>query len=175
MLRKLHLFVVLFAMALFALTGCSDSDDDNPVVPPVSGGDTPGGGDTPVIPPVTASFTATFEGPGGHSNGAYGAVNAVHAASRALMALDKTVIAKTTTYKVTNFKGGNSVNSIAFDGAFTVEVTAANDKDLADFKTALETAVAKGVSDENTFRGRKVGDTNSSGGRIDVRGSVAQN
>lgn len=166
MLKNLRLLFALLALSVFAVTGCSSSSDDAPL---------------PVVPPggngVTASYTASFEGPGGHSNGAYGNVNAVHAAARAMTLLETEAAAlpATTTWKMSRFKGGSSVNAIAFDGFFTVDVTAADQAGIDAFKAALDSAVAKGVKAENDFRGKTEGETNSQGGRVDVRGSVTQN
>lgn len=117
------------------------------------------------------TFSVQFEGPGGHSNGAYGNVNAVHAAARAMQALDSVQVP--VSYEFSNFSGGNSVNSIAATGEFKVTARG-SDADLAAFKTILETAVQKGVTDENAFRGIAEGATNANGGRLDVRGSVSE-
>ncbi len=163
MFKKIRLFFALSAISMLALAGCSSSGDDPVVIPP-SGS-------------VSASYEAAFEGPGGHSNGAYGNVNAVHAAARAMALLETEAAAlpATTRWTMSRFKGGNSVNSIAFDGAFTVKVEAADQAGIEAFKAALESAVAKGVKAENDFRGKTEGETNSQGGRVDVRGSVTQN
>ena len=65
-----------------------------------------------------------FQGPGGHSSGAYGRVSALHAAARAVILIQKALPAGS--YQITNLTGGNSVNSIASDGLIEMKLTAAN-------------------------------------------------
>ena len=158
MIKKIYLLLIVLAVSVFALTGCPSNKN--------AGGSK-----------VTASYTASFEGPGGHSNGAYGNVNAVHAVARAMVSLEKetATLPKGTAWKVSQFKGGSSVNAIAFDGAFTVAVEASNQAGLDAFKAALDAAVANGVKAENDFRGKTAGEVNSQGGRVDVRGKVTKN
>lgn len=63
---------------------------------------------------ASAVSAATYEvfitGPGGHSNGSYGNTNAVHAGSRAVLELEKALPCAV----ITDFKGGATVNAIAF-------------------------------------------------------------
>ncbi|MBO7172934.1 MAG: peptidase dimerization domain-containing protein [Burkholderiaceae bacterium] len=106
---------------------------------------------------VSTVLTVDLLGPGGHSNGAYGRTNAVHAASRAILEIEK-AIPSTKECVVSNFNGGNSVNSIASDGHFTVSLKAKNAKALEALKAKVQTAVQKGVEAENQFRGVKPGD-----------------
>lgn len=106
---------------------------------------------------VSAVLTVDLLGPGGHSNGAYGRTNAVHAASRAILEIEKS-IPSSKQCVVSNFNGGNSVNSIASDGHFTVSLKAKNAKALNALKEKVQNAVQKGVDAENQFRGVKPGD-----------------
>lgn len=152
-----RILIIAMVPFVFMFTWACSSSKDN------------GGGGGGTLPSKT--FSVQFEGPGGHSNGAYGNVNAVHAAARAMQALDSAEVP--VSYVVSDFSGGNSVNSIAATGEFKVTATG-SESDLAAFKTILETAVQKGVTDENDFRNIASGDTNSGGGRIDVRGSVSE-
>ena len=62
----------------------------------------------------TGRLVVEFQGPGGHSNGAYGRTSALHAASRTVIRIQQTLPAGS--YVMTNLTGGNSVNSIASDG-----------------------------------------------------------
>ena len=62
------------------------------------------------------SVSVSIIGPGGHSNGDYGNVNAVHAAARSIMLIEKSVPDAV----VTAVTGGNSVNSIAAYANFRV-------------------------------------------------------
>ncbi len=106
---------------------------------------------------VTGVMDVQIQGPGGHSNGAYGRTNALHAAARAIMEIEKALPdAKGVT--VTNLNGGNSVNSIAQDGNFRVTLKAKGEKALAEMKDKVRAAVAAGVAAENAFRNAKEGD-----------------
>ena len=105
-------------------------------------------------------LTVTIEGPGGHSNGNYGNVNAVHAAARAIEA----IVARVPSAHITNFNGGASVNAIAADARFQVDV---NEADVENVKAAL----AQGCEAENAFRGVKAGEVRQ-GVASDIRWKV---
>ena len=103
---------------------------------------------------VSASvYEVNFTGPGGHSNGNYGNTNAVHAASRAVLELEKVLPCAV----VSNFKGGATVNAIAGDAAFRVDTAACTDKN-ADEAALIQKAVKAGSDKENAFRNVKEGD-----------------
>ena len=104
---------------------------------------------------LAASSTLTVDilGPGGHSNGDYGNVNAVHAAARAVMNVEKAVPDAV----VSHINGGVSVNAIAADGHFKVSLNAKDEKEMAQLKQKVEAAVKKGVDAENAFRSVKPG------------------
>lgn len=106
---------------------------------------------------VGAVLTVDLAGPGGHSNGHYGRTNAVHAAARAILEIEK-AIPSSRECVISNFSGGNSVNSIASDGHFTVSLKAKNAKALDALKAKVQVAIQKGVDAENQFRGVKLGD-----------------
>lgn len=108
---------------------------------------------------AASTFTVSIEGPGGHSNGDYGNVNAVHAGARAVTALG----AALPDAVIAGMKGGATVNAIASDCTFTV--TVADDKAAA-AKPIVEKTVQDAVAAENAFRGIKKGDT--------VRGAPAE-
>ena len=78
-----------------------------------------------------------FQGPGGHSFGAYGRVSALHAAARAVLLMQQTLPAGS--FQITNLTGGNSVNAIASDGLIELKLTAGS----ASAYEALVTAVTK--------------------------------
>lgn len=106
---------------------------------------------------ATTEVFVDLQGPGGHSNGAYGRTNAVHAAARAVMEIEK-AIPDGSQYMISDFNGGNSVNSIASNGHFKVTLTAKDDAGLKALKTKVEKAVKTGVDSENAFRNVKPGD-----------------
>ena len=105
-------------------------------------------------------LTVDITGPGGHSSGDYGRVNAVHAAARSIEAI-RTAVPEAV---VTDLNGGATVNSIAADAHSKVSVPAE--------KAALvKEAVKKGCDAENAFRGVKEGES-ANGLRQDIRFSV---
>jgi metal-dependent amidase/aminoacylase/carboxypeptidase family protein len=110
-----------------------------------------------------------FQGPGGHSSGAYGRVSALHAAARAVILIQKALPAGS--YVITNLTGGNSVNSIASDGLIEMKLTAANAAAYKELVAAVTKAAAEGAAAENAFRGVKAGDL-TSGAPATVRSIV---
>lgn len=108
---------------------------------------------------AATTYTVTIEGPGGHSNGDYGNVNAVHAGARAVTALGQALPDAV----IASMKGGATVNAIAADCTFTV--TVADDKAAAT-KPVIEKTVSEAIAAENAFRGVKKGDL--------VRGAPAE-
>ena len=81
---------------------------------------------TPAFAQKSGGVRIEFQGPGGHSFGAYGRVSALHAAARTMILLQKALPAGS--YQITNLTGGNSVNAIASDGLVELKLTAANAK-----------------------------------------------
>lgn len=112
------------------------------------------------------TLAVSIEGPGGHSNGNYGNVNAVHAAARSIMAIEKAVPDAV----VSGVNGGNSVNSIASDARFIVMLTGET-SDLKAKADKVKAAVAEGCTAENAFRGVKAGDQKN-GVAADIRWTV---
>lgn len=68
--------------------------------------------------------TVTFSGPGGHSFGAFGMPNPMHALGRAIAAIAELRVAATpkTTFSVGIVSGGTTVNSIAASAAFQLDM-----------------------------------------------------
>ena len=97
------------------------------------------------------TLTVEILGPGGHSNGNYGRTNAVHAAARAALAIEKTVPDAV----ITDVKGGVSVNAIAGDASFKVVLPQG---DVTTLTKKVTQAVKAGCDAENAFRGVKTGD-----------------
>jgi tripeptide aminopeptidase len=92
-------------------------------------------------------YRVTFSGPGGHSYGAFGMPNPVHAMGRAIAAVsDLQVPARPkTTFNVGRVGGGTSVNAIAFESWMEVDLRSESPDALADldqrFTQAMEAAV----------------------------------
>ena len=110
-----------------------------------------------------------FQGPGGHSSGAYGRVSALHAAARAVILIQKAL--PSGSYQITNLTGGNSVNSIASDGLIELRLNASNAASYKELVEAVTKAAAEGAAAENAFRGVKAGDL-TAGAPATVRSKV---
>ena len=93
-------------------------------------------------------YRVTFKGPGGHSYGAFGLVNPVHALGRAIAAVADFQVPSEpkTTFNVGRIGGGTSVNSIAYEAWMEVDLRSADQASLvsvdAKFHKAVETALA---------------------------------
>ncbi len=111
---------------------------------------------SPAFAQQSGNLRIEFQGPGGHSFGAYGRVSALHAAARAVILMQKVLPAGS--YQILNLTGGNSVNAIASDGLIEIKLTAANAAAYQTLVTAVTKAVNEGADDENKFRGVKKGD-----------------
>ena len=111
---------------------------------------------SPAFAQKSGGLKIEFQGPGGHSSGAYGRVSALHAAARAVILIQKALPAGS--YVITNLTGGNSVNSIASDGLIEMKLTAANAAEYQKLVAAVTKAAAEGADAENKFRGVKAGD-----------------
>lgn len=112
------------------------------------------------------SVSVSIIGPGGHSNGDYGNVNAVHAAARSIMLIEKAVPDAV----VSDIQGGNSVNSIAASADFIVTITG-DEASLKAQADKVKAAVEEGCKAENAFRGVKTGEVRN-GVASDIRWSV---
>jgi metal-dependent amidase/aminoacylase/carboxypeptidase family protein len=114
---------------------------------------------TPAYAQQSRNLRVEFQGPGGHSSGAYGRVSALHAAARAVILIQKALPAGS--YQITNLTGGHSVNAIASDGLIELKLTAGSAAAYKALVTAVTTAAAEGAAAENAFRGVKTGDLTS--------------
>ena len=124
---------------------------------------------TPAFAQQSRGLRVEFQGPGGHSSGAYGRVSALHAAARAVILIQQALPAGS--YQITNLTGGNSVNSIASDGLIELRLIATNAAAYQKLVAAVTKAAADGAAAENAFRGVKPGDL-TSGAPATVRSIV---
>jgi metal-dependent amidase/aminoacylase/carboxypeptidase family protein len=114
---------------------------------------------SPAFAQQSGALKIEFQGPGGHSSGAYGRVSALHAAARAVILIQKALPAGS--YVITNLTGGNSVNSIASDGLIELRLSASSAAAYKELVEAVTKAAAEGAAAENAFRGVKPGDLTS--------------
>lgn len=112
------------------------------------------------------SVSVSIIGPGGHSNGDYGNVNAVHAAARSIMLIEKAVPDAV----VSDIQGGNSVNSIAASADFIVTIMG-DEASLKAQADKVKAAVEEGCKAENAFRGVKTGEVRD-GLAADIRWTI---
>ena len=105
------------------------------------------------------TLAVSIIGPGGHSN-------AVHAAARSIMLIEKAVPDAV----VSDIQGGNSVNSIAASADFIVTITG-DEASLKAQADKVKAAVEEGCKAENAFRGVKTGEVRN-GVASDIRWSV---
>ncbi len=101
-------------------------------------------------------YRVTFKGPGGHSFGAFGMANPVHALGRAIAAVSDFQVpaAPKTTFNVGRVGGGTSVNSIPFEGWMEADMRSADGSALADVDRRFLSAVDAAAAAENARWGR---------------------
>ena len=96
-------------------------------------------------------YRVTFKGPGGHSYGAFGIANPVHALGRAIAGIaDLKVAAEPkTTFNVGRVGGGTSVNAIAFEAWMEVDMRSIDPESLRALDANFHTAVDRAIAAEN--------------------------
>ena len=96
-------------------------------------------------------YRVTYQGPGGHSYGAFGMPNPVHALGRAMARIsDFQVPARPrTTFNVGVIGGGTSVNSIAMSATMEVDLRSESAEALRRLDAQLQRTLAGALADEN--------------------------
>jgi len=102
-------------------------------------------------------YRVTFEGPGGHSWGAFGRANPAHAMSRAVryfqdIADTLTRSGPRTSYNVGRVGGGTSVNSIPFEAWMEVDMRSVSPRTLEAIEAVFLAAMDRGIEEENALR-----------------------
>ena len=99
-------------------------------------------------------YRVTMRGPGGHSYGNFGRPSPIHAAARAaaLLADLDVPAAPKTTFNVGRVNGGTSVNAIAEECWFEVDLRSEDPGQLDKIELALMSAIRLGVEAENSKR-----------------------
>ncbi|HUF66387.1 MAG TPA: M20/M25/M40 family metallo-hydrolase [Gemmatimonadaceae bacterium] len=95
-------------------------------------------------------YKATFFGPGGHSYGAFGIANPVHALGRAIARLAELQVPASprTTFNVGVIGGGTSVNSIATEAWMDLDMRSVSPVELQKLEAAARAALDSAVADE---------------------------
>ena len=96
-------------------------------------------------------YRVTFKGQGGHSYGAFGIANPVHALGRAIAGMADLQVPTDpkTTFNVGRVGGGTSVNAIAFEAWMEVDMRSIDPAALAAVDAAFHKAVVNAVAAEN--------------------------
>jgi len=103
-------------------------------------------------------YRVTFNGPGGHSWGAFGLVNPHNALGRAITRFTETAGPYTeaaeerTTYSIGRIGGGTSVNSIPYESWMEVDMRSLDPASLNGLDDLFQEAVAHGLEGENQAR-----------------------
>jgi acetylornithine deacetylase/succinyl-diaminopimelate desuccinylase-like protein len=99
-------------------------------------------------------YRVTFTGPGGHSYGAFGIANPIHAMGRAIDRISQIEVPEKpkTTYNVGRVGGGTSINSVPFEAWFEFDERSADIASLDAVDAKFKAAVQAGLDEENAFR-----------------------
>jgi acetylornithine deacetylase/succinyl-diaminopimelate desuccinylase-like protein len=102
-------------------------------------------------------YRITFRGPGGHSWGAFGLANPLHALGRATALFDDgadelTRSGPRTSYNVGRVGGGTSVNSIPFESWMEIDMRSESPASLERIDSLLQRAVEGALEEENRAR-----------------------
>jgi tripeptide aminopeptidase len=99
-------------------------------------------------------YRVTFTGPGGHSYGAFGMANPIHALGRTVAKISEIEVPTEpkTTYNVGRIGGGTSVNSVPFEAWFEFDERSPDPKSLDAVDLKFKASVQAGLNEENAFR-----------------------
>ncbi len=95
-------------------------------------------------------YRVHFQGPGGHSYGAFGMPNPIHAMGRAIASISEIKVPRSpkTTFNVGIVSGGTSVNSIAMEGVMDVDMRSESAEELAKVDVLVRKAIDDAVTAE---------------------------
>lgn len=96
-------------------------------------------------------YRVTFKGPGGHSFGAFGMANPIHAMGRAIAKISDFEVPANpkTTFNIGRVGGGTSINAIPFEGWMEVDMRSADMASLKALDEKFQAAVRAAVDEEN--------------------------
>lgn len=103
-------------------------------------------------------YRVTFKGPGGHSYGAFGLSNPIHALGRAMAAIAEFQVPREpkTTFSVGRIGGGTSVNAIPFEAWMEVDMRSADPASLQALDAKFHKAMDDAMRDEDARWNRRV-------------------
>jgi tripeptide aminopeptidase len=115
-----------------------------------------GGGHSNITAQALGSrrYRVTFQGPGGHSWGAFGTANPAHALGRAIRIFDEAADAFTrsgarTSYNIGRIGGGTSVNSVPFEAWFEVDMRSESQTSLMQIDSLFQASVRTALDEQN--------------------------
>ena len=99
-------------------------------------------------------YKVTYNGPGGHSWGAFGIANPAHALGHAVSEFDKRAssfieTAPRTSYNVGRISGGTSVNSVPFENWMEIDMRSVSVQSLNEIDAILKDAIEHGLNQAN--------------------------
>lgn len=96
-------------------------------------------------------YRVTYKGPGGHSYGAFGIPNPIHALGRAIAKIAEVQVPVTpkTTFNVGVISGGTSVNSIPFEASLEVDMRSESADALSTLDQSVRSALQEALDAEN--------------------------
>ncbi len=103
-------------------------------------------------------YRVTYTGPGGHSYGAFGMANPIHALGRAIAKISDFQVPTTpkTTFNVGRIGGGTSVNAIPFEAWLEFDERSIDTKSLDEVDAKFKQAIQSALDEENARWGNKV-------------------
>lgn len=104
-------------------------------------------------------YRITFEGPGGHSWGAFGTANPAHALGRGIFNFQDVaeMLTRTgprTSYNIGTIGGGTSVNAVPFESWAEVDMRSESPESLARIEEAMIASFRRALEEENGLRRR---------------------
>jgi tripeptide aminopeptidase len=96
-------------------------------------------------------YRVSYLGPGGHSYGAFGMPNPIHALGRAIAKIADVQVPSTprTTFNVGIVSGGTSVNSISAEGVMEIDMRSPSLEELGKVDAQVWTALRSALEEEN--------------------------
>jgi acetylornithine deacetylase/succinyl-diaminopimelate desuccinylase-like protein len=96
-------------------------------------------------------YKVTYKGPGGHSYGAFGIPNPIHALGRAMAMIADIQVPTTpkTTFNVGVISGGTSVNSIPFEASMEVDMRSESATELTNIDAKIQKILTQALVAEN--------------------------
>jgi acetylornithine deacetylase/succinyl-diaminopimelate desuccinylase-like protein len=103
-------------------------------------------------------YRVTYKGPGGHSYGAFGLPNPIHALGRAIAKISEFQVLGTpkTTFNVGRIGGGTSVNSIPYEGWMEMDMRSVTMESLNAVDANFHKAVEEALTEENNRWGNRI-------------------